>query len=414
MSILTEFSSPTLALRRRVEDWAIAQVRPLARDADRRHAPPEGADAVLAACPVEIGHLASEKGRGAVAEAYAADGPYVVTALLQEAIAYGDSWPLWARGGSIGQNVVKLMGTEAQKERWVGGLARGEYNCAAFALTEPHFGSDVSQVATTATRQGDVWLIHGTKMYCSMGASADYVVVFATIDKAAGRHGIRAFVVEKGTPGFSVAKRNEDKLGIRCAETSELLFENVAVPLDHCLGWTGDAKPAEPAPAREGSGGKRVQSGFVGAVATLGTTRPLMSAIALGMARAARGVASDWVAARRSEFSPARLARVDEDFARMQDAQDHAFRLVLRAAWMKDTGRLNTRESSAAKAFGPPVAERVIRRCLQIMGSDGASEQYLVEKWHRDVKIYDIFEGSGQIQRITVARELMGANAARG
>ncbi len=407
MGIELTFSLATEALRGRVREWSVARVRPLAREADRRHAAPEGADAVLAACPIGIGFPIRYPANGPCAEAFAADGSYLVTALVQEAIAYGDGWPLWTNGGSIGQNVVKLMGTPAQKERWVGGLARGEMRFAAFALTEPHFGSDVAQVATTATRAGDTWLLNGTKMYCSMGASADYVVVFATIDKAAGRHGIRAFVVEQGAPGFKVAKRNEEKLGIRCAETSELLFENCTVPLDHCLGWSED-------PIVPRSDGERVQSGFLGAVDTLGTTRPLLAGISLGLARAAVDVATAWVAERRGEFTPARLARIESEFARMDSALDHGRRLVLRAAWMKDQRIKNTREASVAKAYGPPIAERVIRRAMQIMGPDGASERYLVEKWHRDVKIYDIFEGSGQVMRITMSRDRMGAEAARG
>jgi acyl-CoA dehydrogenase len=406
MTIELSISRATEDLRQRVREWSVSQARPLAREADRRHAAPEGADAVLAACPVGVGFPLRNTPGGLLDEAFQADGPYVVTALVQEAIAYGDGWPLWTNGGSIGQNVVKGMGTPEQKERWVGGLKRGEFRFAAFALTEPHFGSDVSQVATTAVRSGDAWILNGSKMYCSMGASADYVVVFATIDKAAGRHGIRAFVVEKNAPGFRVTRRNEEKLGIRCAETSELLFEDCAVPLDHCLGWTGEAKSQ--------FSGERVQSGFLGAVTTLGTTRPLLAGISLGLARAAKDVAAEWVAERRGEFSAARLARIEDEFARMDAALDHARRLVLRAAWMKDRKLANTREASAAKAFGPPVAERVIRRAMQIMGPDGTSERYLVEKWHRDVKIYDIFEGSGQVMRITMSRERMGAAAARG
>jgi alkylation response protein AidB-like acyl-CoA dehydrogenase len=408
MNLDFEFSKKTNELRERVLDWSVSQARPLARDADRRHAAPEGAEAVLAACPVDLAHLSDSGKPGARwADAFAEDGAYVVAALVQEAVAYGDSWPFWARAGSIGQNVVKTMGTPAQKERWLGAMDRGEMSCAAFALTESHFGSDVAQVATTAVREGDRWIINGTKMYCSMGASADYVVVFATIDKAAGRHGIRAFVVERGTPGFKVAKRNEEKLGIRCAETSELLFERCAVPLDHCLGWSGEPRTA-------GDGGDRKQSGFLGAVTTLGATRPLLAGISLAIARAARDVAAEWARERRSEFTRERFARLQDDFARMDDALTHARRLVLRAAWMRDRGIVGTRESAAAKAYGPPVAERVIRRSLQIMGPDGTSEKYLVEKWHRDVKIYDIFEGSGQVMRITISRDLMGAGAARG
>jgi len=408
MTIELAISPATEALRERVREWSVTRARPLAREADRRHAAPEGADAVLAACPVGLGFPLRNVPDGPLDDAFRADGAYLVTALVQEAIAYGDGWPLWTNGGSIGQNVVKLMGTAEQKERWVGGLARGEMQFAAFALTEPHFGSDVAQVATTAVRRGDAWILNGAKMYCSMGASADYVVVFATIDKAAGRHGIRAFVVEKNAPGFRVTKRNEEKLGIRCAETSELKFEDCAVPLDHCLGWTGEEKRAT------GTGGERKQSGFLGAVTTLGTTRPLLAGISCGLARAAKDVAAEWVAERRGEFTAARLARIEDEFARMDTALDHARRLVLRAAWMKDRKIPNTREASAAKAFAPPIAERVIRRAMQIMGPDGASERYLVEKWHRDVKIYDIFEGSGQVMRITMSREQMGPAAARG
>ena len=410
MSLDYELSKTTHELRESVQDWAVTRARPLARDADRRHGLPEGGEAALAACPVDIARLLGVKpSQQSWAEAFEKYGPYLVAALVQEAIAYGDGWPIWVRAGSIGQNVVKAMGSEAQKARWVAPLVRGEMNCAAFALTEAHFGSDVAQVATTATREGDSWVINGAKMYCSLGASADYVVVFATIDKSAGRHGIRAFVVEQGAPGFKIAKRNEEKLGIRSAETSELLFENCAVPLDQCLGWSPDVKAAS-----TGKGGDRKQSGFLGALTTLGTTRPLLAGISLGLARAAKDTAAAWVRERASEFTRERIVRIEDDFARMDDALVHARRLVLRACWMKDQGLPNTREAAAAKAYGPPVAERVIRRALQVMGPDGASEKYLVEKWHRDVKIYDIFEGSGQVMRMTISRDLMGAGAARG
>jgi NAD(P)-dependent dehydrogenase (short-subunit alcohol dehydrogenase family)/alkylation response protein AidB-like acyl-CoA dehydrogenase len=251
-------SRATEALRERVREWSVqsgaparARGRPPPRRARGRRRRARGVPGRASAS-----RCAAQPG-SPLDEAFRADGSYLVTALVQEAIAYGDGWPLWTNGGSIGQNVVKGMGTPAQKERWVGGIARGEMQFAAFALTEPHFGSDVAQVATTAVRRGDAWILNGSKMYCSMGASADYVVVFATIDKTAGRHGIRAFVVEKNAPGFRVTKRNEEKLGIRCAETSELKFEDCAVPLDHCLGWTGEAKPAVAATASRAASSAR-------------------------------------------------------------------------------------------------------------------------------------------------------------
>jgi acyl-CoA dehydrogenase len=405
-----EFSKATEHLREAVREWAVTQVRPLAREADRLHRPPEGADAVLDACPVDMKRLGNrEDASDAELEAVRADGANVVSALLYEEMCYGDHWPIWTLrgGGGIGPNVVRLMGTEEQKHRWVGGMIRGEMSYGAFALTEPHFGSDVSQVATTATRVGDAWVLNGTKMYCSMGASADYVVVFATIDKKAGRHGIRAFIVERGTPGFRIAKRNEDKLGIRCAETSELLFENAAVPLDHCLGWNGDTVAAT---EMEG----RTRSGFVGAVGTLASSRPFIASMSLGLARAAKDVAAGWVEDHRLAFTPPRLSHIENELEQMDQALLRARRMILLPSWMKDRGMTNTREASAAKAFGPPIAERVIRRCVQLMGPDGISEEYLVEKWYRDIKIFDIFEGSGQIQRITVSRQLMGPHAARG
>ena len=372
MGISLEWSQTTEDLRVAVREWAIGRVRPLAREADRLHRPPDEAVAALDACPVDIARIGSRKdaGPGEMA-AVRADGTNVVSALLYEEICFGDCWPIFTvRGGGIGPNVVRLMGTKEQKERWVGGVVRGEMSYGAFALTEAHFGSDVSQVATTATRHGDVWLLNGSKMYCSMGASADYVVVFATIDKAAGRHGIRAFIVERGTQGFTIAKRNEEKLGIRSAETSELLFENAAVPLDHCLGWSAGGEAAAPAD-REA----RTKSGFVGAVGTLASSRPFMASMSLGLARASKQVASDWLDEHRGAFTARRLERIDDELARMEDALLRARRMVLLASWMKDRNMPNTREASAAKAFGPPIAERVIRRCMELMGPDEVSRR---------------------------------------
>lgn len=400
------FSPATEELRGRVREWALGRVRPLAREADLTHAPPRGFAEVVADCPVSLARADADP-RAALARR--ADGPAVVTSLVMEETAFGDVWPLFAprTGGGIGSAVVSLMGTPAQKERWVAPVRRGEIGYTAFALTEPHFGSDPSQVATTARREGDRWILNGTKMYCSMGASADYTVVFATVDRSAGRNGIRAFVVERGTPGMKVIRPNEDKLGIRSAETSELRFEDCAVPLDHRLGYSegGSSK------ARPESGGER---GFAGALGSMTSSRPALAGVAIGIARASAQVASDWAAERRGEFTPVRWERVQQDFARMEDALDFARRLVLRGVWEKDQPGGNRRSGSAAKAFAPPIAERVIRRCVQVMGADGVSQDYLVEKWYRDIKIFDIFEGSGQIHRITVARELMGSGAARG
>jgi len=405
---MNTLSKPAQEMLAKVRAWVLARVRPLARAADRLHVPPPGAFEVLNEAPARATGVLG--GQGGPSLPGVTESPGVVAALVAESMAFGDVWAMFAggRGGGLGHAVVQGMGTPEQKERWLKPYD-GWLRSSAFALTEPHFGSDPSQVATTARRDGDSWVLNGKKMYCSGGANADFVVVFATIDKEAGRHAIRAFVVEKGTPGANVTKANEDKLGIRSAQTSELTYENCRVPLDHCLGFT--EKPQAPA---KGHGGERQQSGFVGALASMSSTRPTLAGVALGLARASRQVAGDWAVAHKDSFTAERWQRIQDDFGRMDYALDHARRHVLRALWQKDRGIMNRHAASSAKAFGPPIAERVIRRCLQIMGPDGASHEYLVEKWYRDVKIFDIFEGSGQIQRITIARELMGPNAARG
>ena len=407
---MTSFSPATRKILGEVHEWALARVRPLAREADVTHAPPRDFREALADCPAGAGGL----GFGNVgsdprsAEAVAADGKSMVSTLIMSETAFGDVWPMFvpATGGGIGAAVVRGMGTPEQKECWLAPVQRGEIGYTAFALTEPHFGSDPSQVATTARQEGDRWILNGTKMYCSMGASADYTVVFATVDKEAGREGIRAFVVEKGTPGVKVTKPNENKLGIRAAETSELQFENCAVPLAHRLGHGAKASGS-----KSDGGGER---GWSGALGAMSSSRPQLGGVALGIARASRQVAGDWAEERRDEFTRARWERIQQDFAAMDDALAHAMRLVLRAIWDVEHSGGSRRTGSGAKAFAPPIAERVIRRCVQIMGADGASQDYLVEKWYRDIKIFDIFEGSGQIHRITVARDLMGKTAARG
>ncbi|GAA1545274.1 acyl-CoA dehydrogenase family protein [Nocardioides humi] len=394
-------STEATALREEIRAWGLAHVRPLAREADRLHGPPPGVEAVLAAAPTDLAAIAvaalpslpeelrpwfpSERETG-----------YVLGALMMEVQPYGDSWVLTQlRGAGIAEKVVKLLGTPEQQERWVGSHS-GTFRRTAFALTEPHFGSDPSSVATTATRDGDGWVINGRKMYCSNGASADYAVVFATIDKEAGADGIRAFVVPTGTPGYVVGKRNETKLGIRSHETSELLFEQMAVPADALLGG-------------EDAGG----NGLMGALGTLNTSRPLMGAWALGIAGAALDAAREWFGENADAYSARRRQLAQDDLRRMDTAIAEARTLVLQACELANRGVPNRREASTAKAVAPAVGEAVCRRVIELVGPEAVSEQHLFEKWFRDVRIMDIFEGSGQIQRLMVSRSLMGRNAVR-
>jgi acyl-CoA dehydrogenase len=402
MTVSFELPADVTKLCDEVRDWSLHQVRPLARESDRTKGLPAEADAVMASCPVDLSPLAIAT-FGRTRADWGTEFPltgfttqYVLGAALSEAIGYGDSWPLAALRGSIAEKAILALGTPEQQERWVGGFMRGEFRSSAFALTEPHFGSDASQVATTATRTATGWVIRGSKMYCSLGASADYTVVFATIDKELGRKGIRAFVVTKDTPGYFVTKAREDKLGMRAFETSALAFDDMEVPEDALLG-----------------GEDQDSRGFYAALGTLNTSRPLTAAWAVGIASGCVDYLEQWVAQHGRAFSIQRRQRIDEDVARMRSGLADARLLYLRAALLQDKGRDNRREASAAKAYAPQIAEAACRRTAEIMGPDGSSERHLVEKWCRDIRVFDIWEGSGQIQRLTISRMLMGAGAGR-
>jgi acyl-CoA dehydrogenase len=384
---LTEYAA---ALR----EWSVEACRPYAREADSRHAPPNDWQKILDSAPVEFPRWDRPGQRHPDFK----EGHWVRELVFEESLCYGDPWPQWVLSPGIGHLVVDAMGTDEQVERWYTPVIGGGSQ-TAFGLTEPHFGSDTSLVATTATRDGDHWVLNGTKMYCSLGAIAAYTVVFATTDKSAGPSAIAAFVIPAGTDGFIVAKANESKLGIRSAQTAELRFENCIIPLDHRLGWTGEGEPAD----KPGKGGRG------GAFAALSNNRPNISAIAVGIAQASVDVAAGVLAERQPEFTPERWSVVEAEVTRMDDALDRARRLNYRAQSAADRGTSNRSLPAMAKAYAPETCERVIRRCMQLLGPEGASEEFLLEKWHRDVKILDIFEGTGQIQRLIVARGLMGA-----
>lgn len=384
--------------------WSVAQVRPYARMADETHAPPPNWKEILDSCPVAI----SRRDRHAKPLPEFSDGRWVRDLVTTEALTYGDLWVNDVQGSGIGHLTVKIMGTEEQIERWYRPIVdRGGQ--AAFALTEPGFGSDTSMVATTATRDGDTWVINGTKMYCSGGATCEYLVVFANVDKTLGASGIKAFVVESGTPGMIIAKRNEDKLGIRSWQTSELLFDGCVIPVDHMLGWAGELGPESSKKTQP-----TTQSGRGGALGALAQNKPNISAMGLGIAQASIDVTRDRLSPLRDSFTAARWAKISNEFDQMDAALHRIRRVNWGAQSLLDRGLANKSEASVSKAFGPPTFERVIRRCMQLVGPEGASRELLLEKWYRDAKILDIFEGSAQVQRIIIGRTLMGAEAGRG
>ncbi|WP_405669780.1 acyl-CoA dehydrogenase family protein [Streptomyces sp. NBC_01530] len=394
MSLPFEISKELADYANTVREWSVAECRPYAREADDRHAPPANWAEILDTSPVPLGR-ADKPEEGSVPDFE--EGDYVSKAVITEALVYGDVWVPPVLGGGIGELVVEAMGTPEQVAKWYDPIVEGGAP-TGFALTEPGFGSDTSLVSTTATREGDTWVINGTKIFCTNGATGEYVTVFATVDKSLGAKGISSFVVPKGTPGFTVAKVNESKLGIRSWVTSELFFDNCVVPLENRLGWTAEGEAETRA------------SGRSGAFAALVHNRPRISSMAIALAQASLDVTKGLLVGQKAGFTPQRWSQIETELENMEHTLERGRRLVLRAQYLVDIGkdRSDTVAAAAAKGYAPQSCERVVRRCIQLLGPEGWSKELLLEKWYRDMKIMDIFEGSGQIQRIIAGRTLMG------
>ena len=255
-------------------------------------------------------------------------------------------------------------------------------------------------VTTTAAREGDNWVINGTKIFCTAGQMAaekseGFVVVWATVDrKSAGRAGIKPFVVEHNTPGMTVA-RVENKLGIRASDTAMIVFDNCRIPLDHLLGSAEVSK----------------EGGFKDVMATFDATRPIVAAMAIGVGRAALDFVRDFLkeqnVAVRYGISPRRLTAVERDFMEMEVQLKAARLLTWRAAWMLDAGKRNSLEASMAKAKAGLAVTLITQKAVELLGPLGYSRKELVEKWMRDAKINDIFEGTQQINLIIIARRIL-------
>ncbi|MGW0576985.1 acyl-CoA dehydrogenase family protein [Streptomyces sp. NPDC002920] len=384
-------SPATKALLADLREWSMSEIRPLARETDRSHTIPEAAWKALRNAPLQTSPFG---GRISYPDKYeqlftaGKDGPYALAYACAEEMVYGDVLTLvLAKGNGIGGKVVRLMGNPDQITHWADGLDRGEFSYSGFALTEPQCGSDAAALTTSAVRDGDQWVINGHKQFCTGGVIADYIVVFATIDPGQRSRGIRGFVVPKGTPGLTILRANENKMGSRVFITSELALDDVRVPAENMLGW--------PSPD---------ESGFVAAMNALNTSRASVASMAAGIAQASVDQGRQYLKANRTGFSVQRAARFEDELGRMDAAIQTCRYMSRRTAWKVDHGLPHAREASLAKAYAPPVAEKVIGRVLQWMGPDGYSEDYLVEKWYRDIKIQDIWEGTGNIQRIIITR----------
>ena len=291
-------------------------------------------------------------------------------------------------GQGLGNAAISAVASPEQKARFAG-------KWAAMAITEPEAGSDSAAIRTRARLDGDEWVIDGEKIYVTCGQRADLVVVWATIDPAAGRAGIKSFVVEQGNPGM-VLERLDRKMGIRASDTAVLRFDGCRIPKENLLGAEAIEAP----------------KGFAGVMQTFDNTRPMVAGMAVGVARAAlertRELLREAGVKVRYGGSIDGVSSVEKELVEMEAELEAARLLMLEAAWMADNQRPNSMEASMSKAKAGRVGNAITLRCVALAGTDGYEETELLEKWARDSKILDIFEGTQQIQMLIVARRLLG------
>ncbi|MGA2250663.1 acyl-CoA dehydrogenase [Terracidiphilus sp.] len=291
-----------------------------------------------------------------------------------------------AAHNSLCTNHLYLAGNAEQHKRWVTRLASGEW-LGSWGLTEPGAGSDALGARTTAVRRDNGWVLNGSKTFITNGGKADCALVIAVTDREKKSHGLTAFLVEKGTPGFRPGKK-EDKLGLRASDTSELIFEDCFVPDENRIGAEGE--------------------GFIDSMRVLDGGRISIAALALGIAHGAYDAARKY-AKERKQFGKAiaEFQAIQFKLADMATQLEAARQLTLRAARKKTAGEKVTLESSMAKLFASEAAVRICDECVQIHGGYGFIKDYPAEKFYRDVKLCTIGEGTSEIQRMVIAREIL-------
>jgi len=364
-----------------VRDFAATEIKPVAAKIDE-----EGK------CPPEILKKMAALGLFGItiAEEYGGSGgDYLSMAIAAEEIcrASASVGTIFLASLSLACYPIYKFGNEEQKRRYVVPLAKGQ-KLACFALTEPGAGSDAGALETTATLQGDSYILNGTKIFITNGLEAEIAVVFATVDKTLGHRGITAFVVEKGTEGFAVGKK-EKKLGICGSSTTELVFDNCRIAISNQLGEKGR--------------GLRI------ALEAIDSSRVTVAAQAVGIAQAAFDAALEY-AKTRQQFGQfiINFQAIQWMLADIATQIDAARLLTYRAAWLKDRGLPFMKEASMAKLFAAETARMATNNALQIHGGYGYCKDYPVERYLRDAKITEIYEGTSEMQRMTIARALMG------
>ena len=361
---------------------------------------------------MSAGSLApKEKGNGQEGDGQKEKRPPIAYQLLAsqiEMLSWGDvGMYLITPGGGLGAAAVQAAGTPEQKARFLARFTEEKPTLGAMCMTEAGAGSDTASIRTRAVldEKTNEWVLNGEKIFVTSGDKAftEYeklgkglIVVWASIDPSAGRAGMRAFVVEAGTPGVRVTKL-EHKLGIRVSDTAAISFVDARVPYDNILG----------SPTVE-----KTTTGFKGAMATFDATRPLVAASGLGVARASLEFLKEKLAESgvqiRYGLPRQKLTSIERDVIDMEVMLKSAWLMVLKAVWMADNKKPNALEASMSKVKAGDVCTKITQKVVEILGPLGYSREFLAEKWFRDAKITDIYEGTGQINRLVVARQILG------
>jgi alkylation response protein AidB-like acyl-CoA dehydrogenase len=293
-----------------------------------------------------------------------------------------------AAHNGLGAAHISMFGSDAQKQKYLVPLAKGE-KLAAWGLTEPGSGSDAAAMRTTAIRDGDGWVLNGSKMFITHGTSADTLVIMAVTDKSKGPKGISAFILERGMAGLLAGKK-ENKLGMRASETTEVILQNCRVSSAQLIG--------------------EADQGFIQTLQVLDAGRIGIAALSVGLAQGAFEAASNYTAQRKQFGRPiGSFPSIQERLAQHASQVEAARLLTYRAAWLKDQGQRMTLESAMAKLYSSEIAVRAAEDCVQMHGGYGFVKDYPAEKYFRDVKLLTIGEGTSEVQRLVIARQLLAA-----
>ncbi len=389
--MVTPYDRRTAEIVEEVRHLGRTYMRPMGLESDATGLPPPADHPLYLICARQGGLVGREVGEDEGDEGL--DWRPFRSLLINEESAYWDRGvALSLPGPGLGGAALRTTATAEQRARFLSVFTdHDRAHWGAMAMTEPGAGSDVARIQTRARHDGGEWVLNGSKMFCSNGARADWVVVWATLDPALGRDGHRAFLVERDTPGFELL-RIEHKMGSRGYETASFALDEVRVPEENLLG---------------GEAFYRSREGFRGAMATFNLTRPIHAAQGVGMGRAAHDFALEFV---HTDYPSEgrRRTRALEQLATIRRQLQTARLMCLHAVWLASRGLPNTLEASYAKLYAPPAVLRSVSVALDILGEAGVRNDKMVEKLFRDVKILDIGEGTQQVQRVVVARQLFG------